>query len=253
MIPNIFHFIYFYPEVSEENEFSLINYICIKSAHKLNKPGKIYFYTNREPKSNEWWEKARNIITIRYIEPPDRIFDRELIHPAHKSDITRIYILKESGGIYLDLDIICKKPFSPLLNNKFVMGRQGLFRNAGLCNGVILSEKNAEFLDLWLNEFKNFRSKGMDKFWDEISVKKSYQIAKKYPNLIQIMPYRSFHYPMFYPEHMIRLFKKNIDYKNAYCHHLWETASKEKYLSKLTPEIIKTVDTTYNVIARRFL
>jgi hypothetical protein len=86
-----------------------------------------------------------------------------------------------------------------------------------------------------------------------MSVKKSYQLAGKHPHLIHMEPYNSFHHPVYYPWHLKRLFEKNIDYKKAYCHHLWENASREKYLSKLTPEIIKSVDTTYNVIARRFL
>ena len=253
MIPKIFHFIYFYPEGRRENEFSLTNYLSMKSAYALNKPSKMYFHINREPEPNVWWEKAKNLVEIKLIEPPAKVFDKDLIHSAHKSDVARIYILKELGGIYLDIDIICKKPFTDLLENKYVMGRQGLFKDRGLCNGVILSEKNAEFLEIWLDAFRKFRSKGIDKYWDEMSVKKPLYLAIKNPNLINIESYRSFHYPMFYPKHLQKLFELNIDYRKAYCHHLWENASKEKYLSKLTPEIIKTVDTTYNVIARRFL
>lgn len=253
MIPNIFHFVYFYPEKRRENEFTLTHYLCMKSAFDLNYPEKIFFHINREPENSEWWEKIKSKVKIKITQPPEKIFNRELIHPAHKSDVARIKILKEYGGIYLDMDIICKKSFAPLLNHKFVMGKQGLIRVAGLCNGVILSEKNAKFLDLWVTEFRNFRSKGNDKYWSEISVQRSYKLSKKYPELIHIEPYNSFHYPVYYTWHLKRLFEKNIDYKKAYCHHLWENASKEKYLSKLTPEIIKSVDTTFNVIARRFL
>ncbi|MBN1633342.1 MAG: hypothetical protein JW917_04165 [Ignavibacteria bacterium] len=225
----------------------------MKSACILNKPEKIYFHVNREPISNEWWNKAKNLVEIKIKEPPEKIFDRKLIHPAHKSDIARIYILKEFGGIYLDIDIICKKPFNDLLKYKFVLGRQGIIRDTGLCNGVILSEAKTEFLDVWLNEYKKFRSKGVDKYWDEISVQRPMSLARKHPEMIHIESRKSFHYPLFFPSHLKKLFEKNIDYKKAYCHHLWESASKDKYLSKLTPEIIKTVDTTYNVIARRFL
>ncbi|MCX7832779.1 MAG: hypothetical protein N2490_01040 [Ignavibacteria bacterium] len=253
MIPNIFHFIYFYPDKVRENEFNLTHYLCIKSAHDLNRPAKMYLHTNREPQMSPWWERIKEKLELNIIKPPEKVFDRELRHPAHKSDVARIYILKEIGGIYLDLDIICKKPFSPLMNYKFVMGKEGFIKTNGLCNGVIFSEKNAEFLNLWLEEFRYFRSTGFDKYWAEISVKRSYKLAKKHPDLIHIEPYYSFHYPLYYSRDLKKLFEKNIDYKKAYCHHLWENASKEKYLSKLTPEIIKTVDTTFNVIARKFL
>ncbi len=253
MIPNIIHYIYFYPDQIKKDEFNLIHYLCIKSAYVLNNPEKIYFHTNRLPEESEWWDKIKDKLEVNIIIPPDKIFDKELKHPAHKSDVARIHILKESGGIYLDLDIICKKPFIPLLKYNFVMGKEGFIKVNGLCNGVILSEKDARFLNLWLQEFRFFRSQGYDKYWSEISVKRSYKIAKKFPSLIHIEPYYSFHYPLYYSWDLKKLFEKNINYNKAYCHHLWENASKDKYLLKLTPEIIRTVDTTFNVIARKYL
>ena len=43
------------------------------------------------------------------------------------------------------------------------------------------------------------------------------------------------------------------DFPEAYLHHLWESFAWEKYMSKLTVEDIQKNDTTYNLIARRFL
>ncbi|MCX6160252.1 MAG: glycosyltransferase [Ignavibacteriae bacterium] len=252
MIPNIFHFIYFYDERNKENIFPLSHYLAIKSASVINKPEKIYFYLNTEP-SGEWWERAKEIVEVKHISPPTEVFGRTLYHPAHKSDVARIYILIENGGIYLDFDIICKKSFMPLLNFNYVMGKQGKYRKMGLCNGVILSEKNAEFLKLWLEEYRNFRSKGHDKYWVESSTEKPLMLSKKYPDLIHVEPFDSFHFPLYYPWSLRNLFVRNKNFPNAYCHHLWESESREKYLNKLTPEFIKKVDTTYNLIARRLL
>jgi hypothetical protein len=253
MIPNVFHFIYFFPESGKkEFEFSLAHYLCIKSALDVNKPEKIFFYLNYEP-YGVYWEKIKPFLNLEKIKPPESIFGNKLYHPAHKSDVMRINILYESGGIYMDLDTICKKSFSPLLQHDFIMGKQGRWRNMGLCNGVIFAKKNAEFLDIWYKEYKTFRSEGHDKYWAEHSIERPFLLSKKYPDLIHVEPYNSFHYPLYYSFSLYKLFKRCIDYPNAFCHHLWEGASGEKYLKNLTVDYIKSIDTTYNIIARRFL
>jgi mannosyltransferase OCH1-like enzyme len=252
MIPNIFHFIYFYPDNDIDYKFPLSHYLCVKSAYVLNKPERINFYLNREP-SGEYWDKIKKIINIIYVNPPEEVFGNKLFHAAHKSDVLRIQILKENGGIYMDLDIICKKPFFPLYKYNFVMGKQGKWRKMGLCNGVILAEKNAEFLSIWYNEYKTFRSKGHDKYWAEHSVLRPLLLSKKFPDLIHIEPYDSFHFPLYYSFSLKKIFEKCIDFPNAYCHHLWEAASKDKYLKNLNENEIFNKDTTYNIIARKFL
>ncbi len=250
MIPKIFHFIYFYKD--KKSDFPLPHYICINSARVVNNPSKIYFYSDNEP-SGIYWEKLKPYVEFVEKSPPEEVFGNKLYHIAHKSDVLRIQILKEHGGIYMDMDTICKKTFDPLLKYNFVMGKQGRWRRMGLCNGVILTEKNSEFLNLWFQEFRNFRSKGHDKYWSEISVKKPLELAEKNPSLIHVEPYDSFHYPLYYSWHLKRIFEKCIDYKNAYCHHYWDGASWEKYLKNLTEGDIKTKDTTYNIIARKYL
>jgi hypothetical protein len=49
------------------------------------------------------------------------------------------------------------------------------------------------------------------------------------------------------------MFEEVHDFPEAYLHHLWESFAWEKYMSKLTEGMIKTTDSTYNLIARRFL
>jgi mannosyltransferase OCH1-like enzyme len=249
MITKIFHYIYFY---SDNTEFPLAHYININSARILNEPCEIIFYSDTEP-GGKYWDKIRKHIKFQNVYPPEFVFDNKLHHIAHKSDVLRLQILKEEGGIYLDMDVICKKPFLDLLNYNFVLGRQGKYRNMGLCNGVILADKNSEFLKKWYDEYRKFRSKGKDKYWDEMSVKKPLELSKKFPDLIHVEPFDSFHYPLYYSFDIKKLFIKNLDYPNAYCHHYWDGASWNKYLKTLTEEDIKRRDTTYNVIARKFL
>jgi hypothetical protein len=252
MIPKIIHFCYGFDKNFGGKPFSIFHYIAIRSAFEVNKPVEIFLYYKYEPEG-VWWEKAKKFAVTEKVEPPETIKGKTLNHYAHKSDVMRLQILKEIGGIYLDMDTVCKKPFDILLDNKFVIGKEGRFFLNGLCNAVMLAEKNSEFINLWLDEYSSFRSTGFDKYWAEHSVKIPYKLSKKYPGLLHIEGYESFHYPMYYPSSLKKLFVQNKDYKNAYCHHLWENGSYEQYLKNLTADYIMNVDTTYNIIARKYL
>jgi mannosyltransferase OCH1-like enzyme len=46
---------------------------------------------------------------------------RPLYHVAHKADVVRLQALKETGGIYLDLDTISVKTIDRLLDHPFAM------------------------------------------------------------------------------------------------------------------------------------
>ena len=140
-IPNIIHFVYGFKEQIEE--FDLYKYIAIKSAYDVNKPDKIYFYYFHEP-YGFWWNKIKPYLTLEYINPPTEIYGNSVYNYAHKADIIRLQKLIEHGGIYLDIDTICLKSFSNLLNYDFLMGIQTNSDDTqvyGLCNAIILSKK----------------------------------------------------------------------------------------------------------------
>ena len=48
---------------------------------------------------------------------------------------------------------------------------------------------------------------------------------------------------------MESLFEKNIEFPNAYSHHLWESSGK-KYLDELTIDKIKTQNTSFHMMVR---
>jgi len=278
MIPNIFHFIFLVPDI-EGKTFGLTHYLAIKSCYCVNKPERIFFYYNHEPQG-EWWEKAKPFLTLNRIDPPQEIFGNKLFHPAHQADVVRLQVLKEMGGIYLDIDTICIKPLHEFYSLNFAIGQQldssayyglGLFRKLlkcitsltiapfkpprihGLCNAVLLSEKDSPFINFWLDSYKTFRSQGRDDYWDEHSIKMPYELSKLHPNLLtKLSPY-FFHFPLWDPEGLTLLFEKTISFNNAYVHHTWESNSWDKYLSKLTVETILNSDSTYNCIARQYL
>jgi hypothetical protein len=260
MIPNSLHFIFGLSETFGGKPWKLCHYLAVKSALEVNGIEKANFYYKYKP-NGEWFERIEDRLNLVQIEPPTDIFGNPLLHVAHQTGVMRLQVLLEEGGIYMDVDTISVRPFTDLLSNKCVLGTQGSPEHVeGLCDGVILGEKNSEFLQHWLMSYQSHRSKGRDQYWDEHAVRMPYILSKQYPELLHIEPYSSFHYPLYHSHepaassHGIKLlFEQNSKFDNAYCHHVWETVSWEPYLKDLTPESILRNDTTYNIIAREFL
>ena len=78
-------------------------------------------------------------------------------------------------------------------------------------------------------------------------------MAAQHPALITTLSPYAFHYPLYDDEGMKMLFEETHQFVDAYLHHLWESKAWDPYLSKLTPELIRSKDTTYNLIARKYL
>jgi hypothetical protein len=274
MIPNIIHFVFGMAHDFEGKPFSLVHYLSIRSAVELNKPSATIFHYHYEPEG-EWWEKAKPLLTLEKINAPESFMGKRLYHAAHKADVVRLQALKATGGIYLDLDTISVRPLTELLCFPFVIGQEppkvyapknwrqrikyklGLIRKmeeiTGLCNAVLLSEKNNDFLNRWLEAYRSFRSKGHDKYWNEHSVKVPKTLADMYPNNVTRLSPGAFFSPLYDEQGLRSMFEEVTDFNGAYVHHLWETFSWDKYLLPLTPEKILSQDTTYNLIARKYI
>jgi hypothetical protein len=251
LIPNIIHFIYGFKSDFGGKPFALVHYLAIKSAYEVNKPEKIFFYYKYMP-SGEWWDKAKSYLTLIKTEPPKYIFWNKLYHFAHQADVMRLKILNKHGGIYLDLDTICVKPLNEFLQHTFVIGKQG-GTTKGLCNAVMLSRPKSKFVRKWINSYISFRSKGFGNHWDEHSVIKPKQLAEKYKQDLTILEEKTFHFPTWEEDQLKLMFEDSLVFEFAYVHHLWESASWEKYLSKLTVKDILEKDTSFNLLARKFL
>lgn len=252
-IPNIIFFVYGMKKQTES--FELYKYIAIESANQVNHPDRILFYYHYEP-FGKWWQKAKEIITPIKIPLPTEINGIQLNHYAHMADLVRITKMVEHGGIYLDIDTICVRPFADLLCNDFVMGLQG--DNYGLCNATMMGKPNSHFAKKWLDTYQNFRSKGRDEYWDEHSVIIPYYLSKKYSEDITILESNQFFYPLWndikeclFSEEPNQEAYSNI-VKNSYSIHLWETFSQEE-LKSVTEENIHKENTLYNILARKFL
>lgn len=249
-IPNIIHFIFGCQEDFGGKPFSFVHYLAVRSAYEINKPDAMYFYYKHEP-SGKWWQKSKKFLNLIKIDPPKSIFGNRLYHYAHQADVLRIKVLLKHGGIYLDMDTVCLKPFKQLFDYKFVMARE---EKSGLCNAVMLSRPNSEFLNIWYEHYRSFRSKGRDRdiFSGEHSVYLPGVLAKENPHLIHVESGKSFFYPLHHsPE--ILWDNLNADFSKSFCIHLWEQVWWNKYLKGLTPKHIKNSNNNFAKLCKKFV
>lgn len=241
MIPNMFHFVF----GMRPDTFYLYQYLAVASAVYHNKPEQTIIHYAIQP-SGEWWDALQSLpsVCFNHIEAPKEIYGNPLCCYAHQSDLVRLQALQHHGGVYLDIDTITLRDLEPLLGNEFVMAWQGTW---GLCNAVMLSQKDSQFVNRWLEEYRYFRGVGPGKqYWDEHSVQLPAKLASL-PSLqphITILDDRAFFYPLW--DKIAVLFRKpTLDgMQNSWVVHLWETASQDA-LRRISPSWLKSSRSFY--------
>lgn len=241
--PKKIHFVYII-EGDKEPFLSLRDYLAIKSARVINVGYEICFHAN-VPFKGEFWNKLSGEVTFCQIEEVDLDRLSHVTRVEHKSDILRLWIIYAYGGIYLDLDTVCVKPFDDLLSDKPVMGREGEY---GLCNAVIISPAKSEFIRKWLDVYNEFHNEQ----WNYFSVIVPKQLWEQENDLVKVLPESCFFIPSFDERGLEDLFTRKIDTRNNYILHLWGNISK-KYSHYLTRELIENKKSTYTDLTRPYI
>lgn len=152
-VPNIVHYIVF-----NKTSINFITYLSILSVLKIQKPEAVQVHIDNKFLSGHYWRLLNQVDTntslhLNYIKQPTHIYGQPLSSIYHASDVARIYVLKSRGGIYLDTDVL-------VLNNLDAFRRYevalGCPDNENIGTQVLLSKKNSEFLNLWLEGYKKY-------------------------------------------------------------------------------------------------
>ncbi|XP_070545486.1 uncharacterized protein [Ptychodera flava] len=177
IVPNIAHYTWF-----GNHTFRFDHLVSILSAHKFMKPDRIMFHTDCEPEG-DYWEEAKeklgDALQIITRKVPKTVFNNTIAFIQHSSDVARLEILAEHGGIYMDLDVIVLRSLTPLRHYDFVMGRES---KIGLNNGIIVSSKDSEFLRLYHKGYRRYENQ----CWNCNSVLYPGYLAEAHPNLIHV-------------------------------------------------------------------
>jgi hypothetical protein len=181
LVPNIIHFVRF-----KQQNLSFVDAVCVLSAFKNHRPDKILFHTDVDSFVGPYWEKVKNtpglVYEFRKVTIPDTIFGQKFskdFHIWHASDVTRIRILMEYGGIFLDNDVYVVQNLNKFRKFEMAVGMEEDKPCIG--NQVLIANKNARFLRLWLESYRQYYP---DKWYYNAGCKPVEEILSKRPELV---------------------------------------------------------------------
>lgn len=194
------------------------------------------------------------------------------------SDTLRLQILLEEGGMYLDMDVFAVRSFAPLLRPPLdgkdtILGYEGGNR-WGLCNAVIVARRpGATFIKRWLDMYENVDLE--KEAWNYRSVRLPKELAEnpeggRDKQEVCALPPDAFFWPTWTWRHVEWMHteletKQEKEYweariernggglvKHQLAYHAWGQMAWDRHLKWLTPEMIRTKNTPFNLLVRRF-
>ena len=269
-VPSLFHFVYGLKPQTEP--FHLIHYLCIASCIEINQPERVFLYYHYEPYGRYWDLIKKKLTLVRVSLDPfvsSFTYKDRGIKPydyAHHSDFIRLERLLQCGGVYADIDTIFVNSIPEhLYEQSFVLGREPDItyqvtgkRIPSLCNAFIMSEKDACFGRLWLDHMKG----AFDGSWSNHSTVLPRRLSSRYPELIHIEPQKTFYKHTWTRDDIQTLLQgcdRDVDgvVSMHLWAHLWWSKKRRDFSSfhakRMTETFIRNVDTTYNLVARKYL
>ncbi|XP_064651603.1 uncharacterized protein LOC135502583, partial [Lineus longissimus] len=237
VVPNTVHYVWF----GEAEPMKFHQFLSIKSAFLNIRPKQILFHCDFEP-VGLWWKETKRTVTsleIVHRNPPVEIFGNEIIRPTHKSDVARLEILFKSGGIFLGTDVIVLKSFDSLRHFNFTMGVEYHGSPGRLNNDIIIANKDAKFLKMWYESYRNFTKRE----WDFHACQIPYNLLFENPKLIHVEE-RTLNYPSGKDKHLI--YNGLYNWRTNFALHLWQELNDKGY----GPNNIRNMNTTFGEVAR---
>ncbi len=270
MIPNRFHFVFGLQR--QTPPLHLVHYLCLQSCLEVNRPDALYFYYHYEPQGRYWDLIREKLILVKIPRVPFidryRYRDRRVARYkyAHASDFVRLEKLVAHGGVYADMDTLFVNPIPQALYEKnFVLGHEGEIPDPltkqlrpSVCNAFILAERDAAFGKIWLEKLQG----AFDGTWSHHSTLLPCELAAQHPDLVHLEPPRTF-YKHLWARKGLHSLLEGLDEDNdgVVSFHLWahlwwsrwRRDFSDFHAGKMTEDFVQNVDTTYNVVARKFL
>jgi len=270
-IPRIVHFVFgLAPQVQP---FHLVHYLAVESCRQVLAPERILFHHRHLPYGT-YWDLIRPHITLVAADEVPEVAAadyREGLVPAaylyaHHADFVRLDALIEHGGVYADIDTIFVRPIpADLYEAPFVIGeedpvpdvRTGDLR-ASLCNALLMSTPGSTFAGIWRGRM----GAALDGTWSNHSGFLARSLADEMPEAVRVVPRDTFFPASFSVEGIRSLLEEDGLDTSRSCSvhlwsHLWWSAQRRDFsrvhAGQLTAEHIRSVDTSYNRLARPFL
>lgn len=180
IVPNIVHYIHF-----DKTDLNFIQVVSIKAVYINSQPDKIVIHCNCYKLKGKYWDMVKNIsvVEISYMRKPTHIFEKLLSSVYHSSDIARLKILMEHGGIFLDTDTYVVKSLD--YYRKFEM-TLGWPPGQNLGTQLLIAHKNARFLKLWYNSYRYYRR---ERWYYNAGELPTTLILERMPNIVHRVSY----------------------------------------------------------------
>jgi hypothetical protein len=243
IVPNIVHWISPGPDGELMAFWQYLNALSIVD---VIKPDIFYFHhTAGALPSGAWWNKTKCLLTLVPHPEVTRVFHHDVLHIAHKSDVLRLKVLYQYGGIYLDTDVLVVRSFESLRGNQFTIGieAEGLTANA-----VMIAMRNAPFVDVF---YKAYEAHYDENSWAGASVKLPHTLALQHPDKVVWLPKTAFFSPTWTETKQIFSDPMTDDQFSSvpsrFAQHLWHHVSSEHLNSVSCPAYFRSnISTLYS-------
>lgn len=236
-VPKLVHYVMF-----NMKNFYFYNLLSVLSSYRILRPCFIFIHGNVIPEG-KWWNHLLDIVpNIVFIntEIPHEIFQNKVNVIQHQSDVVRLRVMLEYGGIYMDTDQIALKSFDKFRKYQITLSK-GTSKSIG--NAVIIADKRAPFLRIWYLSYYTFD----DKQWGFHSCVLPFKLATLLPKLVNMEGYTFFGFE----KSVFYIFQGICDWSHRYSLHLYYSLQKRKnHVKDYSPEEIKNMTTTFGEVAR---
>jgi len=254
-IPKLIHYIWF----SQGRPFNIVNYIAIKTALKHCPSYKIYIHCDSPPEKNIYYDHLKDKIETNIIDVVSNLNGNQVYYFQHKADVSRLRILKEMGGIYLDLDILLLKPLDQYLDKRFVIGYENA-GNASQTNAVVMVEPNNDMINEWIDIYNvswgtisPIDGNPIIGDWMGHSVILPYQLSYKYGYMMSVQNNKAF-YPFLWTDYSIFYDEdNNKNYEDSTCIHLWDTELYKTNLPPTNPYYFKRMNNAFTRLFKDYV
>lgn len=153
MIPKTIHCIY--PVTERTRPWSIVNHTALLLARKHHPDFKVVIWTNEAASMSPMRVSAAlSDATIKPITLPTHLDGVEIGWPQYVSDVLRLQILIEHGGVYMDTDILFRAPIDAHVaaadaTSVAIMSWETPEKTSA-CNALMIAPPANRFLAEWL-------------------------------------------------------------------------------------------------------
>ncbi|XP_066995833.1 uncharacterized protein [Anabrus simplex] len=174
VVPNVVHYIFFNKDVD------FMAFLSILSVIKVQHPERLVIHCNCKSFSGRYWSSLKAIpsVELHYLSQPTHVYGQVLSSVYHATDVARIMVLMEWGGIYVDSDVILIQCLDEFRHYEMALGwPHGQY----IGTQILLARKGAQFLSLWLDGYRRYQPRA---WYYNAGQYPTEQILEKHPGLV---------------------------------------------------------------------